>query len=295
MKRKTSIHLLFFLVLSVKIFSQTADNPELQKMADDDQNARKASNINWMILSKEDSLRRARIFVLLKENKVNTAKDHFNSGIVFQHGGDTISSGMAVKSFETALKLDPNLNRWWYAAAVDRHLMHQNKPQIYGTQYIKDVTTNNKWARYKIDATKVTDEQRRYYGVESLKEQEEKEREMNLIPLADAYISHPSIDQLISFIISEHKKGLKSTYNTSENEINSFGYQLVREANINDALKIFKLNIQLYPNAWNTYDSYGETLLKVNKKKEALENYKKSLELNPDNENAKKVLGPQTN
>ncbi|MCL8538807.1 tetratricopeptide repeat protein [Chryseobacterium gallinarum] len=295
MKRKTDIYMLFFLLFSVKIFSQTTDNPELQKMADDDQNARKASKINWKVLNKEDSLRRARIYVLIKENKVNTAKDYFNSGIVFQHGGDTISSGMAVKSFEKALQLDPGLNRWWYAAAVDRHLMHQNKPQIYGTQYIKDYTTNNKWARYKIDTTQVTDEQRKYYGVKSLKEQEENEREMNLIPLNDAYISRPSIDKLISFIISEHKKGIKSTYNTSESEINNFGYQLLRENKINDALKIFRLNIQLYPNAWNTYDSYGETLLKVDKKKEALENYKKSLELNPDNENAKKVLNTSNN
>ena len=65
---------------------------------------------------------------------------------------------------------------------------------------------------------------------------------------------------------------------------------LSRKNKINEALSIFKLNIQLFPDSWNTYDSYGEALLKVNKKKEAVEYYKKSLKLNPDNENAKKVL-----
>lgn len=292
---KRAIHFITFLLLlfSAKIFSQTNDNPELQKMADDDQNARKTDNINWKVLSKEDSLRRERIFVLMKEDKVKTAKDYFNSGIVFQHGGDTISSGMAVKSFDKALKMDPDLNRWWYAAAVDRDLMYRKKPQIYGTQFIKDKTTNGKWARYTIDTSKITDEQRKYYRVETLREQEQKEREMNLKPLNDLYTSEKSIDKLIILIKAEHKKGNQSAYNVSENEINSFGYRLVGKNNINDALKIFKLNTQLYPNAWNTYDSYGETLLKVGQKKEALENYKKSLKLNPENENAKKVLSEQ--
>lgn len=291
MKKSNLLFTLLLLIFPLLIFSQAKDNPELQKMADDDQNARKAANIDWSVLSKEDSDRRARILILMKEGKVQTAKDYFNSGIVFQHGNDSISSGMAVKSFGQALKMDPTLNRWWYAAAVDRDLMRRNQPQIYGTQFYKDHTTNGKWARYKIDPSQITDEQRKYYSVETLKEQEEKERKMNLISLNEAYNNEKSIDKLIPFIKSEYKKGLASKYNMGEGEINSFGYQLAGEKKMDDALKIFRLNIELYPNAWNTYDSYGENLLIVGKKKEALENYKKSLELNPDNENAKKVLG----
>lgn len=290
MNKKIQFLTFLLLLLAVKTFSQTHDNPELQKMADDDQNARKAARINWKTLNREDSLRRVRIFVLLKEDQVKTAKDNFNSGIVFQHGGDTISSGMAVKSFEKALKMDPSLNRWWYAAAVDRDLMYRKKPQIYGTQFIKDKTTNSKWARYKMDTSKITDEQRKYYSVETLKEQEQKEREMNQTSLNDAYASENSIDKLITLIKAEHKKGIQSSYNTSENEINNFGYRLVGDNKTTDALKIFKLNTQLYPEAWNTYDSYGEILLKTGQKKEALENYKKSLELNPENENARKII-----
>lgn len=279
------------LLFPLMVFSQSGDNPELQKMADDDQNARKAAHIDWPVLSKEDEERRARIMELIKKGKVKTAKDHYNSGIVFQHGNDSVSSGMAVKSFEQALKMDPTLNRWWYAAAVDRDLMRRKQPQIYGTQFIKNKDTNGKWVRYTIDSSKATDEQRKYYGVETLKEQEEKERKMNLIALNEAYNNEKSIDKLISFIKSEYKKGLQSKYNIDEGEINSFGYQLVKENKMDDALKVFRLNIELYPTAWNTYDSYGEILLQVGKKQEGLENYKKSLELNPDNENAKKVLG----
>ena len=57
-----------------------------------------------------------------------------------------------------------------------------------------------------------------------------------------------------------------------------------------DALKVFKLNIEMYPESWNTYDSYGECLLQMGDVEKGITFYKKSLELNPENENAIKVL-----
>ena len=89
-------------------------------MANDDQASRNVSNIDWEKLNKEDSLRRIRVQELIKLGKVVTGTDHLNAGIIFQHGNDTISSALAVKSFKTALELDDSLNKWWYPAAVDR-------------------------------------------------------------------------------------------------------------------------------------------------------------------------------
>ncbi|MCY1235673.1 Tetratricopeptide repeat protein [compost metagenome] len=289
MKKRIPFQILLLLLFTLQAFSQT-DNPELQKMADDDQSARMASDINWMILNKEDSLRRVRIFELIKEDKVKTAKDHFNSGIVFQHGNDTIDSRIAVQSFKKAIELDATLNKWWYAAAVDRDLMRRGQPQIYGTQFVKNQATNNKWARYKIDTTKVTDEDRSYYSVESLAEQIKKERFMNLKSVSSYYESNNSIDKTIKFIEQEFKKGTESEYNSSEEEINNFGYSLLNANKNEDALKIFKLNTKLYPNGFNTFDSYGECLMKLGQKKEALKAYKKSLALNPQNDNARKII-----
>ena len=57
-----------------------------------------------------------------------------------------------------------------------------------------------------------------------------------------------------------------------------------------EALKIFKLNTELYPQGYNTFDSYGECLLKLNQIPEAVKAYKESLELNPNNKQAKKVI-----
>lgn len=262
------------------------NNPELQRMADEDQSSRASTQIDWNILSREDSLRRVRVFELIKENRLATAQDHLNAGIIFQHGNDTIASSMAVKSFEKALQLDPNLNRWWYAAAVDRHLMRKGQPQIYGTQFIKN---NDKWKRYEIDTAKITDEQRKYYHVETLKEQDEKIRTLNLIPLSIA-LKGKSSDEAIAFLKTEYKKGISSQYAISEAEINTLAYQWASEKNDEGALKLFQLNTLLYPKAWNTYDSYGEQLLKLGYKKKALKNYRKSLALHPQNENARAIL-----
>ncbi|WP_411898142.1 tetratricopeptide repeat protein [Elizabethkingia occulta] len=290
MNRTYVIFSLLFTILFVSHID-AQDNTELQKMADADQKSRMSGEINWKILNKEDSMRRERIFQLIKENKVQTAKDYLNVGIVFQHGNDTIASRMAVQSFDKTIKLDPSLNKWWYAAAVDRDLMRRGKPQIYGTQFIRNNTTNGKWKRYNLDPSKVTDEQRKYYKVETIKEQEEKERLMNLKSVDQYYTKeNPSVDKLILLIKEEFKKGKNTEYNVNEDEINSFGYKLLKENKENEALEIFKLNTQLYPKGWNTYDSYGELLLKMGKKEEAKKSYQKSLKLNPKNENAIKVL-----
>ncbi|MVM32083.1 alpha/beta fold hydrolase [Spirosoma sp. HMF4905] len=89
---------------------------------------------------------------------------------------------------------------------------------------------------------------------------------------------------------SNTRNKTEAAYRHSEDNLNSWGYQLLQQGDLPKALKIFKLNVDLFPASWNVYDSYGETLLKSNQKEEAIRMYKKSIELNPDNKNGKKVL-----
>lgn len=275
-------------LLNLNYSLRAQNNPELQKMADADQQERAVSKIDWKTLNCEDSLRRVRVLELIKYGGVQTGQDHLNAGIIFQHGNDTISSAMAVKSFETAIKLDSTLNRWWYAAAVDRDLMRRKKPQVYGTQFIQD-RDSGKWKRYEIDSTKVTDAQRGYYYVETLAAQREKEWRMNLKPISETYKKNKSIEETIESIREQNRKGRLSSYSLKE-EINQFGYELMTNNKDEEALRIFKLNTELYPDSFNTYDSYGEILMKMGKKKAAVKAYKHSLELNPDNENARQII-----
>lgn len=280
------------MILFISI-SHAQNNLVLQKMADEDQKARMAGGLDWETLIKQDSLRRVKVYELLAENRVKTAKDYFNAGIIFQHGNDTIASKMAVTCFEKAINMDSSLNRWWYAAAVDRDLMRRDEPQIYGTQYIgvKDDNGAPVTVQYKMDTTKITDKERQYYYVPTLAEQKSKNKTLNLKSISFFYSnSEVSINEVVELIKAEFKKDEKAEYNVSEAIINMFGYNLMNTDKLDEALKIFKLNTELYPESANTYDSYGECLLKLGKKEKAKVAYEKALELNPENKNAEEII-----
>ena len=72
----------------------------------------------------------------------------------------------------------------------------------------------------------------------------------------------------------------------SENEINSWGYKLIKQNRMADALEIFKLNVYLYPASANVYDSLGEIYAELGELEPAIKNYEQSLKLNPQNSNA---------
>ena len=73
-------------------------------------------------------------------------------------------------------------------------------------------------------------------------------------------------------------------YDLNENEMNQIGYQLMGSDKIEEALQVFKLNVEAFPKSSNVYDSYGEAFMKLGKNDQAIENYKKSIELNPGNQ-----------
>jgi tetratricopeptide (TPR) repeat protein len=81
------------------------------------------------------------------------------------------------------------------------------------------------------------------------------------------------------------KENKKEEYDFSENLLNSLGYAYLSTDEMDKALAVFKLNIEAYPEGFNTYDSYAEALMKKGDKEGAIEYYKKSLELNPGNTN----------
>jgi tetratricopeptide (TPR) repeat protein len=75
-----------------------------------------------------------------------------------------------------------------------------------------------------------------------------------------------------------------------ENLLNSLGYQLLRSDRIDDAIAVFRLNIEEYPDAWNPYDSMGEAYMVAGQLELAVEYYERSIQLNPDNTGGKAAL-----
>ncbi len=88
----------------------------------------------------------------------------------------------------------------------------------------------------------------------------------------------------------ELKTKQASIYDFSEPELNQLGYQLLQSKKIKEAVEIFKLNVEAYPQGFNTYDSLGEAYMVSGDTELAIKNYKKSLELNPQNTGATAML-----
>lgn len=87
------------------------------------------------------------------------------------------------------------------------------------------------------------------------------------------------------------KKNNSADYNfSSESELNMLGYEFLKEGNIGSAIKIFKLNVNEFPNSANVYDSRGEAYFSKKEYLLSKNDYLKVLELDPTNQNAKEML-----
>jgi CubicO group peptidase (beta-lactamase class C family) len=113
---------------------------------------------------------------------------------------------------------------------------------------------------------------------------------------ANGFGLSPALKQLRSALekkgypsaVQELKKLKKADANLvfNEAEINSWGYKLIKQNRLSDALEIFKLNVFLYPASPNTYDSLGELYAELGNKKLAIKSYEYVLKLDPQHKNA---------
>lgn len=76
----------------------------------------------------------------------------------------------------------------------------------------------------------------------------------------------------------------------NEGILNRLGYQQLAMHHVEEAIELFKLNVEMYPKGFNTYDSLGEAYMAHGERRFAIANYRKSLALNPANTNAVEML-----
>jgi len=81
-----------------------------------------------------------------------------------------------------------------------------------------------------------------------------------------------------------------------ENTMNNLGYQLMGAKKLDEAIAVFKQNVELYPGSANVYDSLGEGLEAAGKFDSATQNFQKAIEMATKNNDGalpefKKALG----
>jgi len=75
-----------------------------------------------------------------------------------------------------------------------------------------------------------------------------------------------------------------------EVQINFGGYRFFQEGKIPQAVALFSINRDLFPESWNVHDSLGEALLAAGETAASIASYEKSLALNPQNTSATNAL-----
>lgn len=86
------------------------------------------------------------------------------------------------------------------------------------------------------------------------------------------------------------KREQPRAHSIREDELNRIGYELLKDKKMVEALAIFQLNTEFYPEGFNTWDSLAEYYMNAGDKTKAIKYYKQSIALNPNNENGKKML-----
>jgi glyoxylase-like metal-dependent hydrolase (beta-lactamase superfamily II) len=85
-------------------------------------------------------------------------------------------------------------------------------------------------------------------------------------------------------------KAKPDKFYTLHDEIDQFAYTMMLDKKLDEALAIFVVLAELFPDSYLAYDSLGEAFLRKGDKEKAIQNFEKSLELNPDNRNAAQQL-----
>ena len=89
---------------------------------------------------------------------------------------------------------------------------------------------------------------------------------------------------------SELKEKSGNEYFFLENDFNAVAYRLLNSNRIKEAIAVFRMNVELFPDSSNVYDSLGEAYMRNDDRELAIKNYKKSLEIDPENSNAIEML-----
>ena len=77
----------------------------------------------------------------------------------------------------------------------------------------------------------------------------------------------------------------------TEAELNNYGYQLIGQQKIDEAIAIFERNVKAHPQSWNVYDSLAEAHGMKGDKKKAIELYTRALNLTTDATQKTRISG----
>ncbi|MFK2899307.1 hypothetical protein ISP15_03100 [Dyella jejuensis] len=172
----------FLALCSQSILAATSDNQLLAKLEQQDQADRMpgGGKINWDVVARKDAERKREVEKILADGGIRTTQDYFNASVIFQHGEDLKDIEQAYAFAVTAVNLDDKNQqaKQLEADAWDRIMLKRNRPQWYGTQFIRDKATG-KFEMYQADSNVISDAERQAMGLPTMSENQAHLDEIN--------------------------------------------------------------------------------------------------------------------
>jgi tetratricopeptide (TPR) repeat protein len=102
-------------------------------------------------------------------------------------------------------------------------------------------------------------------------------------------LDEKGLDAMVAQFHELQQAGFGEMY-AGESDLNGLGYQLMNKKKLQEAIAVFKLNVEAFPKSANVYDSLAEAYMTNGEKQLAIENYTKALSIDPNMESAKNNL-----
>jgi Tfp pilus assembly protein PilF len=100
--------------------------------------------------------------------------------------------------------------------------------------------------------------------------------------------SHAVTSQNSARFSPDHRVSFDNHYRSRSSEFCSYG--ILFTGRVDDAIQVFKLEVQEYPKYWNAHDILGEAYMDAKQNDLAIQNYEMSITLKPDNQNGINML-----
>lgn len=100
-------------------------------------------------------------------------------------------------------------------------------------------------------------------------------------------------DQPAALVVARYqelKAAAPEAYRFRSEALNGLGYELLGDGRVEDALALFQLNAEMYPEDGNAFDSLAEAYARHGDRDQAIAHYERALKLDPANDNAAEQL-----
>jgi len=128
----------------------------------------------YQLLRERDAQRRTRLQSIIESGGLKEPEDYYHAAWLLNHGESIEEIWQAHVLAMEAVKLGFGRARWLAAAAYDRWLMYQGKPQKYGTQIVPDGKRQRVW---DVEPA-TTDDERAEWDVPTLAEMKRRAEEV---------------------------------------------------------------------------------------------------------------------